>query len=162
MLGPWSCSVAFAVYFLYFLPLAFPASTISKEVKMGRARAIPRGAEKGGFSARETPGWRWSRFAARGGLKLRFPTGALQTKQQGQCQARSTTPYQPQEHPPLEGTASLEEGGEDCGAIRAVTQKGCGFPNMSFESLRDLGCVCPWLPPLGLACPQNRLAQGVG
>lgn len=64
-----------------------------------------------------------------------------------------------QEHSPISApraspsgwTASLEEGGEVCGAIKAVTQKGCGFPNVSFESLRDLGSVSPWLPPLGLA-----------
>lgn len=63
---------------------------------------------------------------------------------------------------PSRGAASLEEGGEVCGAIKAVTQKGCGFPSVSFESLRDLGSVSRWLPPLGLGRPQNRLAQGVG
>lgn len=65
-------------------------------------------------------------------------------------------PCQPLEHPPLEGTC-LEEGGEECGTIKAVTQKGCGFSTSSFESLRDLGCVCPWF-----SRPQNWPAQGVG
>jgi len=33
---------------------------------------------------------------------------------------------------------------------------------MSSASLRDLGCVYPCLPPLGLGRPRNRLAQGAG
>lgn len=123
---------------------------------MGRARAAPRVREG------QIPCSRWGLGEADPHLLGGFPK-STDKRTGSEAGGREHNPISAPRASPCRGAGRGHPCRREGRTICALTQKGCGFPRMSFESRRDLGCcACPWLAAAGARLPAEPAGPGRG